>query len=128
MVAEQNMDPQFYKLLHLTGVMMLFTGVSALLFADKAGSWRKPALMMHGIGLLLLLLGGFGMLAKLGAGAPEVYSFTSAWVLIKLVIWLFFGAAIVLAKRGVLRGQQGWWVCILAGAVAAWAALFKPFL
>lgn len=122
------MDPQTYKLLHIIGLMMLFTGVSALLLPDKEGTLRKPAMMFHGIGLVLLLLGGFGMLAKLGAGTPGIYSFTNIWVLLKLVVWLFFGASIALAKRGVLRGGKGWGICVLAGAVAAWAALFKPFL
>jgi hypothetical protein len=75
-----------------------------------------------------LLLGGFGMLAKLGAGTPGIYSFSNIWVILKLLVWLFFGASIVLAKRGVLRGVMGWWICIFAGGVAAWSALFKPFL
>lgn len=123
------MDPFFYKFAHLIGLMMLFTGAGALLLpGSDSGARRKPALMLHGIGLLLLLLGGFGMLAKLGKGAPAVYSFGAVWVWLKILVWLFFGASIVLIKRGVLRGPAGWWICIAAGAIAAWAALYKPFL
>lgn len=107
---------------------MLFTGMGVLLLAGPDGSRRKPAVMFHGIGLALLLLGGFGMMSRLGAGAPELYSYTAVWVLLKIAIWLFFGACIVLVKKGLLRGVSGWWICIAAGAVAAWAALFKPFL
>jgi len=123
-----SMDPQFYKLLHLIGLMLLFTGTGVLLTQGKEGALRKPALMFHGIGLFLLLLGGFGMLAKYAKTGPEIYSYTNVWVLLKLVIWLFFGVVIVLAKKGILEGKMGWWVCLAAGTIATWAALFKPFL
>jgi len=113
---------------HLIGLMLLFTGTGVLLTQGKEGALRKPALMFHGIGLFLLLLGGFGMLAKYAKTGPEIYSYTNVWVLLKLVIWLFFGVVIVLAKKGILEGKMGWWVCLAAGTIATWAALFKPFL
>ena len=110
-----------YKILHLAGLMTLFTGVAVVVIQGKDGPLRKQALMFHGIGLLLLLVSGFGMMAKLHL------PYTSGWVLLKVVIWLFFGSVIVLAKNGVLKGQMAWVVCVVAGVIAAWAGLLTPF-
>lgn len=115
------MDPLFYKIVHLAGLMTLFTGLAVLLIQGKDGPLRKQALIFHGIGLFLLLLGGFGLLAKLKL------SYTAGWVFLKLGIWLFFGASVVLAKKGILKGITGWALCIALGVVAAWAGLVKPF-
>jgi len=110
-----------YKILHLAGLMSLFIGVGALLVPGVGGAVRKPALVFHGIGLALLLVSGFGMMAKLHL------SYTAGWVLLKLGAWIFFGGVIVLSKRGVLHGTVGWAICATAGLVAAWAGLLKPF-
>ena len=110
-----------YKMLHLAGLMTLFTGVAVVAIQGKDGPLRKQALLFHGIGLFLLLLSGFGMMAKLHL------SYTSGWFFLKLAIWLFFGGMIVLAKNGVLKGPMAWIVCVLAGMLAAWAGLLKPF-
>ena len=53
----------------------------------------------HGIGLLLILLGGFGMQAKMKDVYQAVYgSGFPTWLIIKIVIWLALGGGIVLAK------------------------------
>lgn len=115
------MDPLFYKILHLAGLMTLFTGLAVLLVQGKDGPLRKQALIFHGIGLFLLLLGGYGLMAKLKL------PYTAGWVFLKLGIWVVFGATVVLAKKGILKGAVGWAVCIVLGVVAAWAGLTKPF-
>jgi len=116
-----------YKMLHLAGLMTLFTGVAVVAIQGKDGPLRKQALVFHGIGLFLLLLSGFGMMAILKKISGDAFSYTAGWVILKLVIWLFFGGMIVLAKNGVLKGQAAWIVCVLAGVLAAWAGIAKPF-
>jgi hypothetical protein len=110
-----------YKILHLTGVMTLFTGLAVLLIQGKDGSLRKPALIFHGVGLFLLLLSGFGTLRLIHA------SYSAGWVILKLILWLAFGAGVVLAKKGVLKGPLGWVICVVAGVIAASVGLLKPF-
>jgi hypothetical protein len=110
-----------YKILHLAGLMAVFSGIAVAMTQGKDGSLRKSALMFHGVGLFLLLVSGFGMVARLGV------SYASGWVLLKVAIWLFFGGAVVLAKKGILKGPSGWAICIALGVVAAWAGLLKPF-
>ncbi len=113
------MDPQIYKILHMVGVMSLFTGLGALFLTGKDGAERKPALIFHGLGLVLIVISGFGMIAK--AGLPF-----NAAIITKLVVWLALGAMVALAKRGVLQGHIGWIVAVALGALAAYMASTLP--
>lgn len=110
------MDPYLVKTLHLVGAFALFTSLGASLLA---GSGRKSASMLHGTALLLILAMGFAMLKSPPLG--------QAWWMLKLGMWVFLGAAPVLAKRKVL---PAWLVLVLslaAAAFAAWLGIRKPF-
>ncbi len=121
------MSYEFYKVLHLLGLMTLFFGFGAVLIAAYAGvklegGARRMAFITHGVGLVLLLVSGFGMAARMGLvqGLP-------GWVHAKITIWVLLGAAIALAKR---KGNIGWPVAILllgVGTTAAYIAINKPF-
>lgn len=110
------MDPIILKTLHLAGIFALFTSLGASLLA---GSGKKGASMLHGISLILILLVGFAMLKK-----PPM---NESWWMIKLGLWLFLGAAPVLAKRKVLPAAVVLALSIAAAATAAWLGLSKPF-
>ena len=47
---------------------------------------------MHGIGLLISLVAGFGLMARLGVSFP-------GWAVAKIVIWLGLGAALAVPNR-----------------------------
>ena len=105
------MDPSIYKFIHYIGIFMVLTGLGGLLFAeDKA---MKLAGISHGIGLLLVLLGGFGM-AK-----HEAIGFSS-WFIIKVVIWFALGAMLAVAKRKLMPPVAAWLLVIVLTGVAAW--------
>ena len=110
------MDPIFLKIVHLVGVFALFTSLGAILLG-AAG--KKGASMMHGIALLLIAAMGFAMLHK-----PPMDQY---WWMLKLVMWLFLGAAPVLAKRKLLPAALVMILCLAAAALAAWLGLCKPF-
>ncbi|MBN8456684.1 MAG: hypothetical protein J0M04_02385 [Verrucomicrobia bacterium] len=110
------MDPFLLKTLHLTGVFALFASLGAVLLA---GSGKKAASMLHGIALLLILGVGFAMLKKPPMG--------QSWWMIKLGMWVFLGAAPVLAKRKVLPAPVVFGLCLAAAMFAAWLGLRKPF-
>ena len=100
----------FYKVLHLLGVLFLFIGLgSALMPADTPN--RKIALRFHGVGLLLLLVAGFGLLAK------GEYGF-QWWVIAKIILWLGFGAMPIIGKRGLMPAPAAWGIALLCGLVA----------
>jgi hypothetical protein len=118
-----------YKLVHFLGIFIVLTAMSAtcmhvLRGGTRADNPHRRALgIAHGIAAFLILLGGFGMLARLGivqGGLP-------GWVLAKLAIWGLVSAAIMLPYRragsaGVLLTALPL-LAVIAGAVA----LYKPF-
>jgi hypothetical protein len=116
------MDLDLYRWLHLAGVIFLFSALGAAVLLARAGNdqGRKWIAITHGLALLVILVSGFGALAKLGMGFPP-------WVWIKLLIWLLLGAAVVLVRKMPQRAGL-WWVLLpLLGAAAAWLGIFKPF-
>lgn len=117
-----------YKVLHLLGLFLLFGSLGGVaLVAVQGGTkqslqGRRLVYATHGIGLLLVLVSGFGMLARLGitSGLP-------GWVWAKLVIWLLVAASITLPLRARATAVPAWFVLPLLGAVGGWLALNKPF-
>lgn len=114
------MNPFLLKTLHLAGALGVFTAMGAIIAAGGQGT-KKWANILHGVSLLLLLLMGFAMLRK-----PPMHEY---WWMVKVVIWLFLGAAPALAKRKVLPEPALLALCLTGGIVAAWlgVTLPKPF-
>jgi hypothetical protein len=116
-----------YKVIHILGMLFVFTSLGALMLASREGvergNGRKLAGLTHGIALLVVLAAGFGTLARLGLANPGGWP---AWVWIKLLIWLVLGGIIVLIRRAPQLGTLLWWLLPLLGGIAAWAAIFKP--
>jgi hypothetical protein len=116
-----------YRVIHILAIMLLFTALGGLLLAARAGVTtgvsRKLAGMTHGLALVLLLVSGFGALAKLGLSNPGIWP---VWLWLKLLIWILFGGVTVLIRRAPRSTELLWWVLPLVGALAAYLALFKP--
>ena len=111
------MDPNFYQVLHIVGISMVFLGYGALLARSMAApenvSVRKLGSITSGVGLLLILVAGFGLVAKLG------YNYTETWILVKFVIWLLLGGLIVLINRKPQLAMLLWCLLIALSATAA---------
>lgn len=122
------MPYEFYKILHVIGLILLFSGLSSAVGLKMAGvpfqgATKKMAFITHGVGLFFMLVAGFGMMARLGMMAAP----TPGWVWAKIGIWLLLGLSISIAK---IKGQIGWPLIVLfagLGATAAWLAVYKPF-
>ncbi len=112
-----------YKIAHLFGIMLMFSALGTVIAATVAGEanprLKKLGGMAHGLALVLILVAGFGMLARLGMNGPW-----PLWVWLKLAIWLLFGAATVVVRR--LGAKAGWLLILLPalGGVAAWLAIY----
>jgi hypothetical protein len=120
------MSYEFYKVLHLTGIILLFTGLVTLLTLKVSGQalegkTKKFAYMTHGLGLLLIFVSGFGLMARLGMiqGFPK-------WIYIKLAIWLFFGGILAFIKRNKINWNF-YIILICVFMLAAYVAITKPF-
>ena len=119
---------ELYRLLHFLGVFLVIGSLAPLFFhgaigGEKAGNpWRKPLAISHGVGLLLILLGGFGMLAKLGLASSM-----PGWVVAKLVIWVVLGGLVAFAYRLRDKGFALWLALIVLAVLAALLGGTKPF-
>lgn len=118
------MDITIYKLLHVLGIFLVFQGIGAavvLAGAAPGSPWRRASIIGHGIGLLLILVAGFGMLARLG-----IIAATPGWVWVKLVVWVVLGALPFVLRRYPGATRWVWGSAIGLGVLAASMAIFKP--
>ena len=119
------MDALSYKALHVLGLFLVFTGLGGLMIQALTGTGdnraaRRLVGIAHGVGLLIVLVSGFGGLAKLQVGLP-------VWVWLKVAVWIVIGGVIVVIRRQPKLVGALWWVLPLLGAFAGYLAIFKPF-
>jgi hypothetical protein len=113
------MTPAFYHVLHVIGAILVFVGIGSLLSSNGN---TKTGAIYHGIGLLILLVAGFGLLAKLKI------AYTSTFVLAKFGIWLVLGFLPVLAKKRTLNPGFIVGIAIVLGAAAAYLGYTKTLI
>lgn len=122
-----NTKLQMYRTIHLAGLLTTFLAFGALATIAARGGEKRSKLpaIGHGVGLFLVLLGGFGLLAvktKMGVivGWP-------VWLILKLVLWTMLGAAVGIFKRKPEWTQATVAAGLAAGVVAVLLVTFKPF-
>lgn len=110
-----------YTLLHVLGVIFLISGVFGAVGVARAGGVPVRLFgVLHGLGLVALLVSGFGLMAKLG------YPMTMGFFHGKLFIWLLFGASFLFLRR--TQRPTAWAAALLVlGASAAYLGVFRPF-
>jgi predicted tellurium resistance membrane protein TerC len=117
------MTPVFYHYLHLVGALFVFASIGGMLaVAGGVTSAKKLVGMLHGIGLVILLVAGFGFLAKAKVGYPY-----PNWVWAKMGIWLVLGILPLIVRKRFVQPGVGVMIGILLGATAAYLGYFKPF-
>jgi len=120
------MTHSFYLVMHLSGVFLILTGLSGFTIrtlvspsdADSR-SWKRATAITHGVGMLLALVGGFGMLARLQINWPW-----PSWVLVKFCIWILLGLSMSAAKRKRIA-KFWWWIAPLLAMIALISAVYK---
>jgi uncharacterized membrane protein SirB2 len=114
------MDPVYYKILHVFALLVL-TAWTFAAFANPVPENRRRTLIVTGIAALLMLISGFGMVAKLYAGHLQ------GWMIVKLACWLAFSALAGIAyRRPHLRGKLAFigFTALLIALVMVYA---RPF-
>ena len=119
------MSYSVYKVVHLIGIFMVLISLGGITLHVLNGGTkdfvgRKLAGATHGIGLLISLVGGFGLLARIGTGMQP-------WVFAKLGIWLIFGGMTALIYRKPALAKPIWGGIILLGGLAVFLVQYKPF-
>ena len=118
---------ELYKVAHLFGLFLVFSSTGALALHVAQGGTRADlqrglVFGTHGIGLLIVLISGFGMLGKLGLMAAF-----PGWAVGKLVLWLIVGGIVAVPLRAPASARPLWFVLPTLGAIGGWLALSKPF-
>ena len=112
------MDPLTYKIIHLIGISILGLGVGGMM---AGGEKRKTFAICQGIGLLVMLVSGFGLLAKLHPGYPP-------FAIVKTVLWVVIAMLPLLFRK--LKTPLG--VAIIVSVtlvgIMAWLGVMKPAL
>lgn len=122
---------EVYKVLHLVGAFMVVGGLTARSLMGWVGGApaeagarnpaRRLAAITHGAGLLIVLICGFGMLARAG------WSPAQPWVMAKVVIWILLGGMIAVAGRMPRKAPLVWGMTFMLAGLAAYLAIFKPW-
>ncbi len=116
---------QIYKILHLVSLFGIFMCLGALVIHRMNGGEqefpaRKWVMMSFGVFMFLALTGGFGLMARLGAGMQP-------WIYAKMVLWLTIGGYMSVILRKPEWSKINWFVLLLLGATGSFVALYKPF-
>jgi hypothetical protein len=120
------MPYEFYLFLHFIGIFFILVSLGGLTLHIVNGGTRefkarKFMMMTHGIGLLITIIAGFGLLARLRMMSP-----IPSWAYEKMGIWLVLGILPAAIYRKPDLAKIIWFMIILLAGVAAWLAIHKP--
>jgi hypothetical protein len=123
------MDSGIYKLIHFIGIILLLLGLGGALNASREDGTRKLVAIFHGLGAFLVLLGGFGMQAKMKAIYLGAYGSTwPTWLIAKVALWFFLVAALVVLKRRLLPPAAAWLLIAILASAAAYLGLANSLI
>ncbi|GAB4243743.1 MAG: hypothetical protein Kow00109_19610 [Acidobacteriota bacterium] len=115
-----------YKVIHLAAIflVLLSLGAACVDFAGSSDSVRRRSgwwAILNGVGLFVVIVAGFGLVARLGIAWPW-----PGWLVLKLGIWLGFGVLFMLVKR--VPAQWRLWTIVswILASAAAYLAVYKP--
>jgi hypothetical protein len=118
-----------YKVLHILGVLLAFAtlGGLALTVANGAtkstSSVRRLIAITHGVATFIILVGGFGALARLGVSHGSL----PGWILVKLACWVVLAGLVAIPYRRPELARVTFWFLPVLGGIAIVMAVYKPF-
>jgi hypothetical protein len=119
----------FYKVLHIIGIVLVVSSLGGIAMhalnggTKQTNTARRLVLALHGVGMLLILVGGFGMLARLGFRHGGMFP---GWLLVKLAVWVTLGAIVVVPYRRPTLAKPVYLALPVLGGLAAYMAIYKP--
>ena len=109
----------FYQVLHVISLLALSAFSYGIICSDHNKTLKK----LYGAASFFVLLGGFGLMARLG------YTFRdNPWITVKLIIWLLLSAGVpVLIKRTNLSKVKMGTLVLLLLFFAVFMVYNRPF-
>ncbi len=123
------MSYNLYLLLHLIGVIFVFLALGGTVVhvinggTKETNTWRTPLTIIHGIAMVIMLVAGFGLMARIGID----HAAFPGWIWGKLLLWVLLGAAIALPYRVPQWAKPMALILPILGILATWLAIYKPF-
>jgi hypothetical protein len=120
----------FYKVVHIIGIVLLMSALGGVTIHVLNGGTKQTngarglLAALHGTGALFILVGGFGMLARLGFAHGSMFP---GWLLVKLAVWLLLAGALILPYRRPSLAKPLYLALPVLGGLAAYMAVYKPF-
>lgn len=119
----------FYKIVHILGIALTLVALGGMTVhalnggLKAANAARKQLIAMHGFGVFLILLGGFGLLARIGFAHGSGFPL---WLWVKLGLWTAFAVIAALPYRKPDAGKALLLALPVLAAAAAAMAVYKP--
>ena len=119
----------FYNVIHIVGIILLMSSLGgvamhALIGGTQAqNTARRLVVWLHALGAFLILLGGFGMLAR--TGFVHGGSFPG-WLWVKIVVWTSLSAVPLLPYRRPYMSKLLLLALPVFGGLAAYMGIYKP--
>lgn len=114
------MEASTYKIIHLTGIAALALGIGGMM---GDGGKRKAFAILQGVGLLVMLVSGFGLIAKI-----HPHTAIPHYAIVKLILWLVIGLMPMLLRKMRAPLFVGVLISLTLVAVMAWLGVTKPAL
>lgn len=114
------MSTTFYSVLHVISLLLL-SGFTFAAFASPTPERRRNSAILTGVLSLLVLVGGFGLLAKTNTG-------WEVWVIIKLVCWLGISAMAGMVFKRPAKAPMLRALTIILFAAAVTMVYVRPFM
>ncbi|MBA3853149.1 MAG: hypothetical protein C0503_01970 [Gemmatimonas sp.] len=119
----------FYKIVHILGIALTLVALGGMTVHALNGGLklenaaRKLLIAMHGAGVFLILLGGFGLLARIGFAHGSGFPL---WLWVKLGLWASFAIVAAIPYRKPNAGRALLVALPTLAAAAAAMAVYKP--
>jgi hypothetical protein len=122
---------QFYKVVHIVGIVLAVSALGGAAAQAMLGGSQRPGASsrrllagLHGLGVFLVLLGGFGLLARIGILRGAHFP---GWLWVKLVIWAIVAIGLFVPSRRPGLARPLLFALPVLGGLAAYMAIYKPF-
>ena len=119
----------FYKVLHILGIALTLVALGGMTVHALNGGLkaeniaRRLLIGMHGAGVLFILVGGFGLLARIGFAHGSGFPF---WLWVKLGLWTLFAVIAAVPYRRPESGKALLLALPVLAMAAAAMAVYKP--
>ena len=107
-----------YQIIHLIGLAAIAIGTGGMM---ANGNNRKIFAIWQGVGLLVVLIAGFGMLGKGHLGFPH-------FAIVKTILWVLVAVLPVILRKlkAPLSAAIPVWLTLIG--ILAWLGVTKPVL